>query len=299
VPSSFRLLPIALFSVSLFAIDRLRPVVVAQFPSYASAVTFDYSGSCYVSQGRAISRVTSQGIRSLWAETGAPKGHKVLPDGTHLVCDASHRAVLRLNPQGKILGNASSDSEGKPLREPNDLTLDPKGGFYFTDTGGARDRAMGSIHFVDTQGKTHVAAGGLQSPTGIVLRPDGRTLLVAESQRNRILTYDVMAPGRLGPMKVLADLGKASGQVDKEPYGMCLDQHGNLYIAHRGTNLIDVLSRKGRLIRQYPAGMPSTSGLAFGGPKVNLLYMSGGLGSGAANAGAVFQLDLRSVRGAR
>src|SRR5258706_15906404 len=74
VPSSFRLLPIALFSVSLFAIDRLRPVAVAEFPSYASAVTFDYNGSCYVSQGRVISRVTSQGVRSVWAETGAPKG---------------------------------------------------------------------------------------------------------------------------------------------------------------------------------------------------------------------------------
>ena len=32
-----------------------------------------------------------------WAETGAPNGHKILADGTHLICDASQHAVLHLD----------------------------------------------------------------------------------------------------------------------------------------------------------------------------------------------------------
>jgi len=259
---------------------------------------FDRQGYGYISHGRFISRLSTDGKSAIWAETGAPRGHAILPDGTHLVCDASHRAVLRLDAQGKTIGAASSESDGKPLREPNDLALDPNGGFYFTDTGGARDGPAGAIHFMDPGGRTHLAASGLHYPTGIALRPDGKSLLIAEGMRNRILTYDVLAPGKLGPMKVLANLpGKQSGQIDNLPDGICLDLRGNLYVAHNGMKVVEVISRKGRWIRQYPAGLLMTSGVAFGGSRMNQLYITGGLGEQGKSQGGLFRLDLRSVRG--
>jgi len=294
VHSFYRLLPIALFAVSLFAIDRLRPIEVARFRGFTEGIVFDSSGNAYVSHERFISRVSPDGKKSIWAETGAPAGHKILPDGTHLVCDVSHHAVLHLDADGNIIGVASSQCEGKPLLEPNDLTLDPKGGFYFTDSGGSREQSVGSIHYVDAQGNTHAAARGLHFPNGIVLRPDGKMLLVAESLRNRILSYNVVGPGRLGPMTVLATLpAMQSGQIDNRPDGMCLDQHGNLYIAHYGMKVIEVLSRKGRLIRQFPAGALTTSNVAFGGPKMDQLFITGGLGPPGQSEGALFRLDVR------
>jgi gluconolactonase len=296
--SLFLLLLSVVFSAPLFAVDRLRPIEVARFPAFTTAITFDNNGYGYVSHGRFISRLSSDGKRAVWAETGAPKGHKILPDGTHLVCDASQHAVVHLDAQGKMLGNASAECAGKPLRAPQDLALDPKGGFYFTDPGGSRERPIGTIHFVDGRGKTHLAAEGLHYPSAIVLRPDGRTLLVAESLRNRIVTYDVLAPGKLGPMKLFAALPlKPAGQADNQPDGMCLDQHGNLYVAHDGMAFVDVLSRKGRWIRQYPAGLVTVSNVGFGGPKMNQLYITGGLGVEGRGEGGVFRLDLRSVRG--
>ena len=151
---------------------------------------------------------------------------------------------------------------------------------------------------MDARGKTHLAARGLHYPSGIVLRPDGKTLLVAESLRNRILTYDVLAPGKLGPMKVFAVLpSKQSGQIDNQPDGMCLDLHGNLYVAHNGMRVVEVLSRRGRWIRQYPAGLLTASNVAFGGAKMNQLYISGGVGAEGRSEGGLFRLDLRSVRG--
>jgi gluconolactonase len=154
------------------------------------------------------------------------------------------------------------------------------------------------IHYVDPQGKTHLAAAELHYPQGIVLRPDGKTLLVAESQRNRILSYEVLAPGKLGPMKVFADLPpKQSGQIDDQPDGMCLDQHGNLYIAHNGMRLVEVLSRKGRLIRQFPAGALTASDVAFGGLKMDQLFITGGLGAPGQSEGVLFRFDLRSEKG--
>jgi gluconolactonase len=300
VPPSSRLLPIALFTASLFAVEQLHPIEVARFRSHAEGIVFDSSGYAYVSHGQFISRVALDGKKAIWAETGAPNGHKILADGTHLVCDRSRRAVLRLDAQGKFIGYASSECDGHPLLEPNDLTIDPQGGFYFTDSGESREsrEPVGVIHYVDSQGKTHLAAAALHFPQGIVLRPDGKTLLVAESLRNRILSYDVLAPGRLGPMKAFADLpARQSGQIGNQPDGMCLDQHGNLYIAHNGMRFVEVLSRKGRLIRQFPAGALTASDVAFGGPKMDQLFITGSFGPPGKSEGVLFRFDLRNERG--
>lgn len=280
------------------AAGPIKPVELARLPTYTEGIVFDAQGDGYVSHGRFISRVTLGGKHAVWAETGAPNGHKILADGTHLVCDGSHHAVLHLSADGGILGNASSECDGKPLRAPNDLTLDPKGGFYFTDPGGAVDKPIGTVHYVDPRGKTHLAAGGLLFPNGIVLRPDGKTLLVGESKHNRILAYEVLAPGKLGPMRVFAELpAKKGDQIDNQPDGMCLDQHGNLYVAHYGMHQVEVLSRKGRLIRQFAAGTLTTSNVAFGGPRLEQLFVTGALGAEDSSEGALFRIDLRGVRG--
>jgi gluconolactonase len=61
---------------------------------------FDHEGRGYISWGKSITQFTLDGKHSVWAETGAPNGHKILADGTHLVCDASRHAVLRLSAEG-------------------------------------------------------------------------------------------------------------------------------------------------------------------------------------------------------
>ena len=135
---------------------------------------------------------------------------------------------------------------------------------------------------------------GLAYPNGIVLRPDGKTLLVAESQKNRILAYDVLASGKVGPRKLFAKLptkNEDKGQIDNQPDGMCLDAAGNLYVAHYGMKQVQVLDPQGKLIARYDGGNVTTSNVAFGGPKLNQLFITGGLGRGS-DKGAVFRIDL-------
>src|SRR5207302_8818620 len=128
-------------------------------------------------------------------------------------------------------------------------------------------------------GKTHLCADKLAFPNGIVLRPDGKTLLLAESKRNRVLVYQVLAPGKLGPLRVFANLPSKSGeQIDDQPDGMCLDTDGNLYVAHYGMRQVQVLDPQGKLIRRYPGGHLTISNVGFGGPNMDQLYVTGGLG---------------------
>ncbi len=283
---------------------RVKAIKVAEVPGYSEGVVIDREGAVYISDvyHGTIYRIGADGVAKDWARMGAPNGHKILPDGTHLVCDGGRHAVLRLDSAGKIMDEASSECDGKPLRAPNDLTLDNKnGGFYFTDPGGSSPKnPIGTVHYVDAQGKTHLSASGLAFPNGIALRPDGRRLLVGESHHNRILSYEVIAPGKLGKMTVFAELPlKGEGQIGNEPDGMCFDAAGNLFVAHYGMRQVQVLSPKGKILRRYGAGNLTTSNVAFGGPRMDELYVTGALGEEKTTKGGLFRLDLKGVRGYR
>ena len=276
---------------------KVQPVQLLTVPSYCEGVVFDKEGRGYVSWGKTITRFTLDGQQQVWAETGAPNGHKILADGTHLICDASQHAVLHLSADGKLLPHASKECDGKPLRGPNDLTLDSaNGGFYFSDPGdSSKEKPIGTVHYVDAKGKTHLIDSGYAFSNGIVLAPDGKKLYVAESQQDRVWVYDVMAPGKVSPKKLLADLPKkdeAAGQIDNQPDGMCLDQAGNLYVAHYGMRQVQVLSPDGNLLARYAAGNLTTSNVAFGGPNRDQLFVTGAIGD-TENRGGVFRLDLK------
>lgn len=279
----------------------VRPVKVAEVAGYCEGIVFDHEGRAYISdtQNGIIYRVGGDGAATLWARTGAPNGHKILADGTHLVCDGSQHAVLHLAADGSPLAHASSQSDGTPLRAPNDLTLDPRGGFYFTDPGGSNaDNPIGTVHYVDTRGRTHLVAQGLAFPNGIVLRPGGKTLLVAESERNRVLSYAVVSPGKLGRMRVFAVLPTKTGdQIANAPDGMCLDADGNLFVAHYGMHQVQVFNPAGRLVRRYEGGNLTTSNVAFGGTRMDQLFITGALGDEKTSRGALFRLDLKGARG--
>ena len=295
-------LPIDVSAAERLDASAMQPTKLLEVPHYCEGVVFDHAGNGYISEGKRIVQFRPDGTSRTWATTGAPNGHKVLADGTHLVCDASRHAVLHLAADGRMLPAASRESNRRPLRGPNDLTLDTRnGGFYFTDPGGSGiDNPIGTVNYVDPTGHTYQVDDGLAFPNGIILTPRGDKLLVAESQKNRVLIYDVRAPGQIGPRRVFANLpvkDPSIGQVDNQPDGMCLDAAGNLYIAHYGMRQVQVLNPQGELIARLPGGNLTTSNVAFGGPNLDQLYVTGGLGL-EAGGGGLFRLDL-GVKGLR
>ena len=102
----------------------------------------------------------------------------------------------------------------------------------------------------------------------------------------------MLGPGKLGESRVLIDLpAKGPGQIDNQPDGIALDAAGNLYVAHYGMRQVQVVSPDGKLVRRYPGGNLTTSNVAFAGPAMDRLYVTGG------EPGALFRLDLPGVRG--
>ena len=273
-----------------------KPTEYAASDDFSEGPVFDYQGNFFFTHGKFVSRITPQGQQSIWVETAGANGHKVRPDGTHLLCVPGEHVVLHLDAAGKLLRKASSECNGQPLRAPNDLTLDRRGGFYFSDPGGSRDAPIGTVHYVDREWKTHLVAGGMWVPNGLVLNPDGTVLYVAETVPNRIVKFSVLPTGRLGPIEIFADLPSREGH-QAEPDGLAVDTEGNLYVAHLGMTAVEVLSPRGRRMHTLPAGNYDASNLVFGGAELDELYVTGSIGHRSHAPGRVYLLKLPGVKG--
>jgi gluconolactonase len=268
----------------------ITPVKVADFPAYSEGVVIDQRGAVFVSirNPHSVLRLGPDSAPAPWLQLHIPNGHKILPDGTHWV--AGDGTLVHVAPDGRVLDSITSDGVGRPLRRPNDLALDGDGGFYFSDPGPGIDRKSqsGRVFYMNRQQRIHQVADSLCYPNGLVVRADGKVLFLSDSCDNRVYRYQITAPGALGARQVFAILPDSS-KCDLD--GMTLDAAGRLFIAHNGCGRIEVLSAEGRLLRRYAAGNRLASNVAFGGPELGHLYVTGSPVE-KSGAGALFRLEL-------
>lgn len=271
--------------------SRVTAVKVVDLSAYSEGIVFDRDGALFVSirNPHEVLRLTSGHAPEPWLRLHVPNGHKILADGTHLV--AGEGTIIHVARNGRVLDALTTDPTGVPLRQPNDIALDGRGGFYFTDPGSTQedqDRRRGKVYYVDRARRVRLVADGLCYPNGLVVRADGRLLYLDDSCDSRVYAFPVLTAGSLGPRQVLASLPD-SGRC--RPDGMTLDASGRLYVAHYGCGRVEVLSPGGRLLRRYPAGNRLASNVAFGGPDLRDLYVTGAPGP-QAGLGAVYRLPL-------
>ena len=109
--------------------------------------------------------------------------HTVLPDAGRISASFFNQGTLYLSDNGassiaKLVGNkkvtiAQQDPDAKPPIRPNDLVVDARGGIYYTLT------RQNQVAYVSPTGKQAVAIQDVETPNGITLSPDGKTLYIA------------------------------------------------------------------------------------------------------------------------
>jgi sugar lactone lactonase YvrE len=164
---------------------------------------------------------------------GQPSGLGWLPDGRLLVVSMIDHLLLRLDA-GKAL-SVHADVSSVSRHRSNDMLVDARGGAYVGNFGfdyeaaSPTDRAPlpTSLCRVEPDGTVTVAATDLLFPNGMVLTPDGQTLIVAETYGARLTAFDVAADGALSDRRVWADLTGTGVYPD----GICLDANGRVWTA--------------------------------------------------------------------
>jgi len=157
-----------------------------------------------------------------------PSGLGWLPDGRLLVVSMKDRRLLRLDEEGLV--EVADLSEQAPWH-CNDMVVDEAGRAYVGNFGAEIHGGQGAppatvLCRVDPNGEVHVAARNLKFPNGMVLTPDGHTLVVAETFEPCLTAFDVdPSTGDLTNRRVWAPI---SGAV---PDGICLDAEGAIWVA--------------------------------------------------------------------
>jgi sugar lactone lactonase YvrE len=209
-----------------------------------------------------------------------PSGLGWRPDGTLLIVSMLDRSLLELtNGTLRVAADLSNLATG-PC---NDMVVDGAGRAYVGNFGYDRHANEAprttSLIRVDPDGRAVAVAEELMFPNGMVITPDGGTLIVAETYAHRLTAFTIGADGGLTGRRLLAALGDACF-----PDGICLDAEGAVWIADaRGHDVLRVFDG-GRVERRIGVGERSVFACMLGGPDRRTLFLCTSTGSGPAMA---------------
>jgi sugar lactone lactonase YvrE len=209
-----------------------------------------------------------------------PSGLGWRPDGTLLIVSMLDRSLLELtNGTLRVAADLSNLATG-PC---NDMVVDGAGRAYVGNFGYDRHANEAprttSLIRVDPDGRAVAVADELMFPNGMVITPDGETLIVAETYAHRLTAFTIGADGGLTGRRLLAALDDACF-----PDGICLDAEGAVWIADaRGHDVLRVFDG-GRVERRIGVGERSVFACMLGGPDRRTLFLCTSTGSGPAMA---------------
>ncbi|MFZ2327319.1 MAG: SMP-30/gluconolactonase/LRE family protein [Rhodoferax sp.] len=159
-----------------------------------------------------------------------PNGFGIDADGTLVFGDALARKIYRWD--GKTL-QTTADLTQLTVFCLSDGIVDPQGRMYVGDIGyNFFDPANQPVKTcvivkVESDGSASVVADQLTFPNGMVITPDGKTLVVAECMAHRLTAFDIDDSGALHNRRVWAELPE-----DTHPDGICLDVEGAIWVAN-------------------------------------------------------------------
>jgi len=223
------------------------------------------------------SEVVGRGAEGLgWATNWLPDG-RMLITGTELV---------RVEPDGSRVRHA--DLSGILPYGSSEMTVDGRGNVYvnsinfdFADfneilqTG----KATGKIALITPDGVAEEVAGELAFPNGMVVTPDNKTLIVAESFAQRLTAFDIDDHGGLSGRRLWAE-GIA-------PDGICMDADGCIWSGTGyGTNDCARVREGGEILERVQLDRPCFASM-LGGPDRKTLFMLAAEWHGSENVDEV------------
>lgn len=210
---------------------------------------------------------------------GRPSGLGWTPDGDLLVVSMVEKRVLRLRA-GKL--EPYADLSALATGPCNDMVVDQRGRAWVGNFG--YDRHAGEsarttcIAFISESGVVSRAADDVVFPNGMVITPDGKSLIVGETFANRLTRFDIAADGQLINRRVFAELDGVA------PDGICLDAEGAIWASNPTGNRMVRVFEGGRVAEVLETGNRKSYACMLGGPNRRTLFVLTNTGSGPGMA---------------
>jgi gluconolactonase len=162
-------------------------------------------------------------------------------------------------------------ADGQRIVYANFAVFDRAGNLWVSDSGNWKKQNGYLLRF-STDGQGKVVAGPFGYANGLSLSADEKQLFMVESDRDRILRFDVSASGAVSPPQVYAE------GVGRLPDGLALDGERNLYATCYASDEIYRISPTGekRLLAhdRYGLLLGGPTNLAFGGKNFDEAFVA-------------------------
>jgi sugar lactone lactonase YvrE len=189
-----------------------------------------------------------------------PSGLGFAPDGSLLIASAEDRLLLRYD--GDTVTTLADLSALAPAGL-GDMVVDGAGRCYV----GSQAFSGGLVIRVDPDGSARTVADELEFPNGMVITPDGQTLIVAESVGRRLTGYTIDADGGLRDRRVFAD------RLTGPPDGITLDAGGGVWAAMTLAHRFERITQGGAVTHRIGIGNRIAIACALGGPQRRTLFL--------------------------
>jgi len=185
-----------------------------------------------------------------------------LPDGRMLTTGAG---LFRHEPDGSVVPHADLDHLAADW---NELVIDGRGNAYVNgrcefDFSGALP--VGVIALVARDGEVRQVADGIAFPNGMVVTPDNRTLVIAESMAQRLTAFDIAVDGSLSNRRTWAEGIGADG--------ICLDADGAIWAQSGAMETAMIRVREGGEVLERIDLDRSPFASMLGGPEGRTLFI--------------------------
>jgi sugar lactone lactonase YvrE len=200
-----------------------------------------------------------------------PNGLGFLNDGSVILSDALHLTVKRWD--GSVLQDYA-DLASTSVFCLSDGIVDDHDRFFVGDIGynfwnsDAAPVDSCVITRVDPGGGVTKVADGLSFPNGMVITPDGKTLIVAETNGFRLTAFDLATDGSLSKRRIWASLPNGV-----QPDGICLDQEGAVWVANPAGQPSVLRVREGGAVTDTIALDAHAYAVMLGGPVGRHLFI--------------------------
>ena len=181
--------------------------------------------------------------------------------GQLVICQDGDRVVSLMDadldkPKAKFI-KIAANYKGKKFNSPNDLAFLKNGDIYFTDPPYGLEKNMDDplketpyqgVYKISNDGKITLLTDTLTRPNGIAFFPDGKTILISNSDPKKVYwyAYDLDKNGLLTHGRIFYSGMAASRTVEGMPDGMKIDHNGNVFAT--GPGGIWVFNRAGKLL---------------------------------------------------
>jgi sugar lactone lactonase YvrE len=192
-----------------------------------------------------------------------------LPDGRILI---TGEELTRVEPDGSRVRHA--DLSHISSLGWSEMTVDGRGNVYVNtinfDFAEFHDvltsgRAPGKLALVTPGGNAREVANELAFPNGMVVTPDNKKLIVAESFAARLTAFDIAEDGSLSNRRIWAD--------GVGPDGICLDADGCIWASSGNMTNDCARIRKGGEVLERMVLDRSCFAAMLGGPDRRTLFM--------------------------